>query len=101
MVRAVGSDLFAALQIVRRQLDAQGLLVAVQGARRQAWASGMQRDMSGAHRIYLRELRREVDPRASVLIFGPVEVAITTVDEQLTFHDVWMKSRRNPPTATS
>lgn len=59
----VASDLFLALQLLRRQLEPSGWQVAVQGSRRSAWASGMLRDMAGGRRVYICHLGREVVSR--------------------------------------
>jgi hypothetical protein len=44
---ATGPDMFEALVRLRRQLDPDGLLVAVQGACQDTYPSGMARDMGG------------------------------------------------------
>lgn len=53
---AVGPDVFEALRSLRRELDAHGLRVGVNGARPNAWSSGMQRDMGLGRMTYLCEL---------------------------------------------
>jgi hypothetical protein len=50
---ATGADMFEALVRLRRQLEPDGLVVAVQGARRDTYPSGMARDMGGGMQIYV------------------------------------------------
>jgi hypothetical protein len=91
----VASDLFLALQLLRRQLEPAGWQVAVQGSRRTAWASGMLRDMIGGRRVYICQLGQEVVPREAVDIFGLADVDdLATVDQQVAFHEEWKASRR-------
>lgn len=52
-LQATAPDLFEALVLVRRQLEPQGWLVAVQGSRLDAYPSRMARDMGGGERIYV------------------------------------------------
>jgi hypothetical protein len=100
-ISVVASDLFLALQLVRRQLESSDWKVAVQGSRRSAWASGMQRDMNGGTRVYICELGQEVVPREAVDIFGPADSDdLATVDGQLSFHEEWKTSRRFPGMST-
>jgi hypothetical protein len=95
VLEVVASDLFLALQLLRRQLEPSGWQVAVQGSCRNAWASGMQRDIAGARRVYICQLGREVIPREAVDIFGPADLDdLATVDQQLAFHEEWKASRR-------
>jgi hypothetical protein len=95
VLEIVASDLFLALQLLRRRLESSGWQVAVQGSRRCAWASGMQRDMHGGRRIYVCQLGREVVPREAVDIFGSADIEdLASVDQQLAFHEEWNASRR-------
>ena len=50
---ATAPDMFEALVRLRRQLEPDGLTVAVQGARRDTYPSGMARDMGGGMRVYV------------------------------------------------
>ena len=50
---ATGPDMFEALVRLRRQLEPDGLMVAVQGSRRDTYPSGMARDMGGGMRVYI------------------------------------------------
>jgi hypothetical protein len=50
---ATGPDMFEALVRLRRQLEPDGLMVAVQGSRRDTYPSGMARDMGGGLQVYL------------------------------------------------
>ncbi|HEX4287774.1 MAG TPA: hypothetical protein VH021_02595, partial [Trebonia sp.] len=50
---ATGPDMFEALVRLRRQLEPDGLTVAVQGARRDTHPSGMLRDMGGGLQVYV------------------------------------------------
>jgi hypothetical protein len=57
-----GPDLFEALGEVRRQLEAAGCLLAVQGSRLDAYPSGMARDMSGGEQVYVLTMGRPAEP---------------------------------------
>ena len=50
---ATGPDMFEALVRLRRQLEPDGLMVAVQGSRRDTYPSGMARDMGGGLQVLL------------------------------------------------
>ena len=50
---ATAPDMFEALVRLRRQLEPDGLMVAVQGSRRDTYPSGMARDMGGRMRVYV------------------------------------------------
>ena len=50
---ATGPDMFEALVRLRRQLEPDGLMVAVQGSRRDTYPSGMARDMGGGMQVYI------------------------------------------------
>lgn len=46
------ADQFEALRELRRRLDADSIVICVEGARRNSWASGMQRDMGSGMVCY-------------------------------------------------
>lgn len=92
---ATAPDMFEALVRLRRQLEPDGLTVAVQGARRDTYPSGMARDMGGGMRIYVlkTEGRARMDDLVETLDDAPPD-QIGTVDEQRAFADAWLAERR-------
>jgi hypothetical protein len=90
---ATGPDMFEALVRLRRQLEPDGLMVAVQGSRRDTYPSGMARDTGGGMRVYVlrpglpgRELVKTLDDAP------PDQLA--TVDEQRAFNKAWLAERK-------
>jgi hypothetical protein len=90
---ATGPDMFQTLVRLRRQLEPDGLMVALQGSRRDTWPSGMARDMGGGLKIYV--LRRGVPGRPDLVATlddaEPGELA--TVSEQREFAHTWLAER--------
>ena len=83
---ATGPDMFEALVRLRRKLEPDGLMVAVQGSRRDTYPSGMMRDMGGGMHVYvmrpgLRGCRKDV---VKTLDDAPPG-QIATIDEQRAF----------------
>ncbi|GAB2978017.1 hypothetical protein LWP59_38935 [Amycolatopsis acidiphila] len=89
---ATGPDMFEALVRLRRQLEPEGLRIAIQGSRRDAYPSGMARDMGGGERVYVlrpgRTARR--DDLVDTFAEAPPD-QLATVDEQRTFWEAWLK----------
>ena len=82
-VRATGFDVLECLFAVRRELEADGLLLCCQGARPNVWASGMARDMSGGRKAY--DLREGKVPTMEDVIdvLEPAPCTdVATIDEQ-------------------
>ena len=87
---ATGPDMFEALVRLRRQLEPDGLMVAVQGSRRDTYPSGMARDMGGGMRVYIMRpgLRgRREDLVKTLDDASPDQIA--TVDEQQESAEAW------------
>jgi hypothetical protein len=91
---ATGPDMFEALVRLRRQLEPDGLMVAVQGARRDTYPSGMARDMGGGMQVYVLrpggasgrgDLVKTLDDAA------PDQLA--TVEEQKAFAAAWRNEK--------
>lgn len=96
-VGVVGRDLFHALECLRLLLEPQGLAVAVNGARADAWASGMQRDMTGARRVYLYRNGHHVTAADLVDVFGDADPAdLATVAAQHENYRRWRESLSRP-----
>jgi hypothetical protein len=76
-----GPDLFEALAEVRRRLEADGCLVAVQGARRDTFPSGMGRDMGGGAQVYVLRPGEPAGELVGTFDDAPAEL-LGTVDEQ-------------------
>jgi hypothetical protein len=91
---ATAPDMFEALVRLRRQLEPDGLRVAVQGSRRDTYPSGMARDMGGGMRVYV--LRRPGLPGRQDLVQtlddAPLD-QVATVDEQRAFSEAWRAER--------
>jgi hypothetical protein len=92
---ATAPDMFEALVRLRRQLEPDGLLVAVQGARRDTYPSGMARDMGGGMRVYVMQPGRAARPEDLVrTLDDALPEQIATVDEQLAFREAWRTGPR-------
>ena len=92
---ATGPDMFEALVRLRRQLEPDGLVVAVQGSRRDTYPSGMAREMGGGMRVYV--MRPGLPARGEDLVetlddAPPDQMA--TVDEQRAFTEAWSAELR-------
>ena len=91
----VDRDMFEALVRLRRQLEPDGLMVAVHGSRRDTYPSGMARDMGGGMQVYImrpgRRARRE-DLVATLDDAPPGQLA--TVGEQRSFAETWQADAR-------
>ena len=87
---ATGPDMFEALVRLRRQLEPDGLMVAVQGSRRDTYPSGMARDMGGGMQVYVMRpgLRGRQEDLVGTLDDAPPG-QIATVDEQRAFTEAW------------
>jgi hypothetical protein len=87
---ATGPDMFGTLVRLRRQLEPDGLMVAVQGSRRNTYPSGMARDMGGGMQVYIMRpgLRGRREDLVRTLDDAPPD-QIATVDEQRAFAEAW------------
>jgi hypothetical protein len=92
---ATAPDMFEALVRLRRQLEPDGLMVAVQGSRRDTYPSGMARDMGGGMRVYVMRpgLRARPEDLVETLDDAPPD-QIATVDEQRAFAEAWRAEPR-------
>lgn len=88
---ATAPDMFEALVRLRRQLEPDGLKVAVQGSRRDTYPSGMARDMGGGMKVYVMRpgLRARPQDLVETLDDAPPD-QIATVDEQRAFAKAWL-----------
>lgn len=82
--------MFEALVRLRRQLEPDGLIVAVQGARRDTYPSGMARDMGGGMQVYVMRpgLGARLEDLVKTLDDAPPD-QMATVDEQRAFAEAW------------
>jgi hypothetical protein len=87
---ATGPDMFEALVRLRRQLEPDGLMIAVQGARRDTYPSGMARDMGGGMSVYVMRAgqRARREDLVKTLEDAPTEL-LGTVGEQQAFAQSW------------
>jgi hypothetical protein len=87
--------MFEALVRLRRQLEPDGLAIAVQGSRLDTYPSGMQRDMHGGMRVYVLRPGWPVSKDDVVKTLDDALVdQVATVDEQRAFWDVWRAARK-------
>jgi len=88
---ATGPDMFEALVRLRRQLEPDGLTIAVQGSRRDTFPSGMGRDMGGGMQVYVMRpgLRSRPEDLVRTLDDAPPG-QMATVDEQREFFETWL-----------
>lgn len=88
---ATGPDMFEALVRLRRQLEPEGIMVAVQGARRDTFPSGMQRDMAGGQTVYVLTPGRKGSSEATedTLADAPID-QLATVDDQHAHWQAWL-----------
>jgi len=87
------TDYFAALALVRRDLEAHGWLLSCYGASRNIYPSGMARDMGlglKANKLHLGQRGRRED-LVDIFTTGP-DVEPASVDEQEAFHKEWLAS---------
>lgn len=88
---ATAPDMFEALVRLRRQLEPDGLMVAVQGARRDTYPSGMARDMGGGMQLYvIRPGRRARREDLVETLDDALPGQIGTVDQQREFAEAWL-----------
>ena len=90
------ADYFAALVLIRQDLEADGWLLSCYGASRNVYASGMARDMGLGLKAYKMRLGEHVGRDDLVEIFrtGP-DVEPATVDEQQAFWKEWLATCRS------
>jgi hypothetical protein len=92
---ATAPDVFEALVRLRRQLEPDGLLVAVQGSRRDTYPSGMAREMGGGMLVYVMRPGLRARPEDLVETFDDAPPdQIATVDEQRAFAEAWLAEPR-------
>jgi hypothetical protein len=92
---ATGPDMFEALVRLRRQLEPDGLAVAVQGARRDTYPSGIARDMAGGMKVYLMHPGRAARMEDLVeTLQDALPDQLATVGDQRAFFDEWIASKR-------
>jgi hypothetical protein len=82
--QVTGSDLFDSLVALRDVLEAEDLLICVEGARSDVYPSGMSRQMGGGRRAYRHVLGRRPDRADLVDIFDETCCDdVVSVEEQL------------------
>jgi hypothetical protein len=82
--RGEARDLFAALTLARRELEAMGVQLACNGARLDVWPSGMLRQAGYGRRAYVLTMPPTAARPSTVDIFEPAPESsvLATVDEQ-------------------
>jgi hypothetical protein len=91
---ATGPDMFEALVRLRRQLEPDGLIVAVQGSRRDTYPSGMARDMGGGMQVYVMRPGQPGRPDLVKTLDDAPPDQMATVDEQRAFSEAWLADRK-------
>jgi hypothetical protein len=91
----IATDYFAALVLVRRDLEADGWLLSCYGGSRNVFPSGMARDMGLGLKAYKMRLGQHARNEDLVDIFtsGP-DVDPVSVDDQETFWKEWLASSK-------
>lgn len=93
---ATGGDAFDALMKLRLEVEPNGVQLCCNGARRNAWSSGMQRDMDEGSTTYLLRLGEHGARPRSVRTLDPAPGNdVTTVAEQVAFHEEWLGELRS------
>ena len=84
--------MFEALLRLRRQLEPEGIMIAVQGCRRDAFPSGMARDMGGGEAIYVMRPGQAASPDDVVDTLADAAVdQLATIDEQRAYWEAWLQ----------
>jgi hypothetical protein len=87
-----GSDLFEALQKVRKEAAKIGLTFLCNGSRLNVYPSPMMRSMGGAAMAYTLTLGQQAQRKSIVCIFDNTDEPVSTPDEQDSFYQKWLKS---------
>jgi hypothetical protein len=75
--------MFEALVRLRRQLEPDGLMIAVHGSRGDTYLGGMAREMGGGMQVFVLRAGRSTGPDDAVDILGHAPLdQIATVDQQ-------------------
>jgi hypothetical protein len=93
VLESSSENFFFALQVIRRDLEQEGMLLYCYGASRNVYPSPMILDMGPAEKAYKLELGRNASTADLVSIFdtGP-DVDPVTVSEQEAFFQKWTSS---------
>jgi hypothetical protein len=92
-IRVSGSDLFDALDAVRRSFERKGYFLCCNGARIDAYPSAMSRDMGMGLKVYISEMGKPGGELVETLDPAPFD-RISTVDDQKSWHREWFESLR-------
>lgn len=94
---ATGPDLFETLVRLRRQLEPDGWMVAVQGSRRDTYPSGTARDADGGERIHVLCPGRHAHADDLVATLADAQPdLLATVTEQHAFFETWLAEPKQP-----
>lgn len=86
-------DFWSALCSIRRELEAEGILIKCNGSSKDVWPSGMSIDMSAGEKAYRLELGQQPTVKNIVSIFeSGTDIFPVTLDEQEAFFNQWAKS---------
>jgi hypothetical protein len=86
--------MFEALVRLRRQLEPDGLTVAVQGARQDTYPSGMACDMGGGMKVYVLCPGQRTPPDLVETFDDAPSDQIATVEGQRAFAGAWRQERK-------
>ncbi len=95
---AIAPDFFTALCLVRREIEAEGLLLNCYGTSQNVYPSPMSRDMGVGDKAYKLTMGHQARTADLVWIFdtGP-DVLSATVDEQEHYYYSWLESLHTLP----
>lgn len=94
-VQGEAHDLFEALALARRELEAHGVLLALNGSRTNVFPSPMLRQGARGRYAYELAMPRSVTKPPTVDIFAPVpeSSALASVEDQRAWFDEWLRSK--------
>jgi hypothetical protein len=92
------TDYFAALRLIRRELEQEGIRVNCYGASKSVYPSPMSLSMGAGEKAFRLNLGEHARIKSLVSIFdtGP-DVILSTIEEQDAFFESWTKSVSSKP----
>jgi hypothetical protein len=85
------TDLYKAMQALRKHLEAKGGQLLCAGARPDVVPSGMSRDMGGGRRAYVIQLGKQATELVDIFAYAD-PAAVGTVQQQREFVEAWWAS---------
>lgn len=95
MFSASGKDLPGALKVLRREFEALGMRILVNGSRKDVVCSGMSRSMGGGRKACIVQIGHQASRDNLVDLLDPTEPElIASVESQEDYYDQWVNSLR-------